>query len=72
MASKDAPDRPFLVNPTAYSPALPFHPFGNGFFGIPSLEKNSFSCPIQTFPTTLDSAHKLDNEATKQIYQADQ
>ena len=51
MASKDAPERPFLVNPTAQSPAFPFHPLGNGFFGIPSWEKKSFSCTIQTFQT---------------------
>lgn len=44
IASTDAPDRPLLVKPTAYSPALPFHPFGKGEVGNPSLEKNSFSC----------------------------
>ncbi|KVH91044.1 hypothetical protein Ccrd_006941 [Cynara cardunculus var. scolymus] len=44
MASKDAPDRPFFVNPTAYSPDLPFHPSGNGVVGIPSPENKSFSC----------------------------
>lgn len=43
MASSDAPDRPLLVNPAAYSPAFPFHPFGNGAFGNPFLEKNSLS-----------------------------
>ncbi|KAL8167171.1 hypothetical protein V2J09_008670 [Rumex salicifolius] len=30
MASSDAPDRPLLVKPAAYSPAFPFQPFGNG------------------------------------------
>lgn len=43
IASNDAPDRPFLVKPTAYSPSFPFHPFGKGATGMPSLVKNSFS-----------------------------
>uniref|UniRef100_A0A7C8YUE9 Uncharacterized protein n=1 Tax=Opuntia streptacantha TaxID=393608 RepID=A0A7C8YUE9_OPUST len=43
IASDDAPERPLLVNPAAYNPALPFHPFGNGAFGNPLLEKKSLS-----------------------------
>lgn len=43
IASKDAPESPLPVNPTAYNPAFPFHPFGNGFFSIPTSAK-SFSC----------------------------
>ncbi|GER33798.1 spermidine synthase 3 [Striga asiatica] len=30
LASMDAPRRPRLVNPTAYNPHCPFHPFGKG------------------------------------------
>lgn len=40
FASIDAPSKPRFVNPTAYSPFSPFHPFGNGFRGNPSFSLN--------------------------------
>lgn len=43
-ASEEAPESPLLVNPTAYTPQLPFHPLGKGLFGIPSLLKKSHPC----------------------------
>ena len=50
FASMDAPRRPRLVKPTAYSPFFPFHPFGKSFRGNPSFSQNiSLSCSQQIF-----------------------
>ncbi|KAF5820194.1 hypothetical protein HanXRQr2_Chr02g0086031 [Helianthus annuus] len=77
MASNDAPDRPLLVNPTAYTPHFPFHPSGNDVVGIPSFENKSLSCPhegtllqypvakitesISRFLPSTSSTHPLEN-----------
>lgn len=40
VASFEAPNSPFLVNPTAYRPFSPFQPLGKGLLGNPSSAKN--------------------------------